>query len=200
MDENGAYQVEELGFGDIWYFPKGVAHTIQGLGEENEYLLVFDDADFDKVGFVPTPILSESSPPWLTQSRTTFNLDDWLEHTPKEIIAKNFGVNISVFENLPPTDPYIFNGTVSNGNVTGGSAGELSGPSSYVYRTLQHPPENVPGEGGTFYKIDSTKFPVATTIAATFVTLKPGALRELHWHPNVRSTVTCQTSAPVGKH
>lgn len=52
VDENGVYQVTELGYGDIWYFPKGVAHTIQGLDEENEFLLVFDDADFDKVGYV----------------------------------------------------------------------------------------------------------------------------------------------------
>lgn len=52
VDEFGRYQVEELGFGDIWYFPKGAAHTIQGLDEENEYLLAFDEADFDKIGSV----------------------------------------------------------------------------------------------------------------------------------------------------
>ncbi len=52
VDENGVYQVEELNYGDIWYFPKGTAHTIQGLADENEYLLVFDDGDFDKVGYV----------------------------------------------------------------------------------------------------------------------------------------------------
>ncbi len=50
VDENGAYQVEKLTYGDIWYFPKGSAHTIQGLDEENEYLLVFDDANFDAAG------------------------------------------------------------------------------------------------------------------------------------------------------
>jgi len=56
-----------------------------------------------------------------------------------------------------------------------------------VYRTLSHPGEKVPGGGGSFYKIDSTNFPAAKTLAATFVTLKPGGLRELHWHPNVRT-------------
>jgi oxalate decarboxylase family bicupin protein len=50
VDEFGRYQVETLNYGDIWYFPKGVAHTVQGLSDENEFLLVFDDADFDKVG------------------------------------------------------------------------------------------------------------------------------------------------------
>ena len=30
VDENGANQVDDLVVGDIWYFPKGQAHTIQG--------------------------------------------------------------------------------------------------------------------------------------------------------------------------
>jgi oxalate decarboxylase len=50
VDENGQYQVEELGVGDIWYFPKGQAHAIQGVDTENEFLLAFDDGDFDTVG------------------------------------------------------------------------------------------------------------------------------------------------------
>jgi oxalate decarboxylase len=52
VDEEGKYQVDKLGFGDIWYFPKGQAHTIQGLDDENEYLLAFDDGNFDSVGCV----------------------------------------------------------------------------------------------------------------------------------------------------
>ena len=50
VDGFGRYQVEKLHYGDIWYFPTGVAHTVQGLEDENEFLLVFDDPDFDKVG------------------------------------------------------------------------------------------------------------------------------------------------------
>ena len=30
VDENGDYQVDKLQVGDIWYFPKGSAHTVQG--------------------------------------------------------------------------------------------------------------------------------------------------------------------------
>ena len=120
--------------------------------------------------------------------RTTFNIDDWLAHTPKSVLAKNFGVNESVFSTLPASNPYIQNSTVTQKNVTDGPAGALSGNASFVYRTFQHPAEAVPGSGGEFRKIDSTNFPASTTIAATFVTLKPRGLRELHWHPNV-STV-----------
>ncbi|PKS13130.1 hypothetical protein jhhlp_000472 [Lomentospora prolificans] len=165
LDEHGTNQVETLNYGDIWYFPKGIAHTIQGLEDENEFLLVFDNADFDAAG-------------------TTFNIDDWLAHTPKRILAKNFGVPEEIFDDIPKPAPNIQKGDVSNRNVTVGPGGLASGDHSYIYRTLEHDPEPVPGNGGTFYKIDSTNFPISTTIAATFVTLKPGGLRELHWHPN----------------
>jgi hypothetical protein len=172
-----------LEFGDIWYFPKGQAHTIQGLDEENEYLLVFDDGDFDKVGYVILP--SYLFDKKLTQmNRTTFNLDDWVAKTPKSVLAKNFGVPESVFDQVPEKNPYILNSTTSTQNVTGPN-GALTGNSSYVYHTFHHPSELVPGGGGLFYKIDSTNFPISTTIASTFVVLEPGGLRELHWHPTV---------------
>lgn len=112
-------------------------------------------------------------------------VDDWITHTPKDILAKNFGVNASVFEDVPEKDPYIFKGDLSKKNVTDGPAGAASGNSSFVYRTFEHEPEKIGGTGGEFYKIDSTNFPISKTLAATFVTLKPGGLRELHWHPNV---------------
>ncbi|KEZ40747.1 Oxalate decarboxylase [Scedosporium apiospermum] len=163
VDEYGVHQEETLNYGDIWYFPKGTAHTVQGLEDKNEFLLVFDNPEFDNAG-------------------VTFNIDDWLSHTPKDVLAKNFGVPESVFDDIPKPNPNIQKGTVSNRTVT--SEGAATGDHSFVYKTLQHDPEPVPGNGGTFYKIDSTNFPISKTIAATFVTLKPGGLRELHWHPN----------------
>lgn len=131
----------------------------------------FDDPDFDRAG-------------------TTFNIDDWITHTPKNILAKNFGVDASVFDSTPSPNPFIMNGTaVDPATVTGGTALTDNTPASWVYRTLEKPAENVAGGGGVVFKVDSTNFPVAKTIAATFVRLRPGGLRELHWHPNV-STVT----------
>lgn len=32
--------------------------------------------------------------------------------------------------------------------------------------------------------MDSTNFPISTTITGVILELEPGALRELHWHPN----------------
>jgi oxalate decarboxylase len=31
---------------------------------------------------------------------------------------------------------------------------------------------------------DSTNFTVATTVAAALLTIRPGGMREMHWHPN----------------
>jgi oxalate decarboxylase len=39
--------------------------------------------------------------------------------------------------------------------------------------------------GGEVRVIDSKNFPAAANIASAIVTLKPGALREMHWHPTV---------------
>ncbi|KAK4554670.1 hypothetical protein LTR86_008172 [Recurvomyces mirabilis] len=183
VDEEGRNQVEVLNVGDIWYFPKGEAHVIQGLADQNEYLLVFDDGDFDATG-------------------TTFNVDDWFAHTPKDILAKNFGrrsskdvmwwkllttsspgVNASVFASVPSPNPYILNATLADLAIDSPN-GKLEGNSSYVYKASQVAPTEVPGGGGTIQIVDSRNFPVSKTIAASIVTLKPGALRELHWHPN----------------
>ncbi|KAF2756738.1 putative oxalate decarboxylase oxdC [Pseudovirgaria hyperparasitica] len=165
VNEEGKYEVDTLEVGDIWYFPKGQAHSIQGLEDANEFLVIFDDGDFEKVG-------------------TTFMIDDWISHTPKSILAKNFGVNETVFNSVPSPFPYITNGTVSTQQNITGPAGALVGNSSYVYHSQDHELEAVPGQGGTFRKVDSTTFPIAKTIAAAIVTLEPGGLRELHWHPN----------------
>lgn len=32
--------------------------------------------------------------------------------------------------------------------------------------------------------VDSTNFPISKAIAAALVEIEPGAMRELHWHPN----------------
>jgi len=38
--------------------------------------------------------------------------------------------------------------------------------------------------GGEVRVVDSHNFPAARNIAAAMLTIKPGGLRELHWHPN----------------
>src|SRR5258705_10856660 len=39
-------------------------------------------------------------------------------------------------------------------------------------------------KGGTLQLADSRTFKVSTTIAAALQTIRPGAMRQMHWHPN----------------
>lgn len=94
---------------------------------------------------------------------------------------------MSVFSTVPAPNPYILNGTVSDEGVDS-PYGKLENNSSYVYHASQYAATKAPGGGGTIQIVDSTNFPIAKTIAASIVRLEPGALRELHWHPNVSAT------------
>jgi oxalate decarboxylase/phosphoglucose isomerase-like protein (cupin superfamily) len=119
-------------------------------------------------------------------------VDDWITHTPRDVLAKNFGVSPDVFDKVPTKFPYILNGTVS-ADLKKAPEGTLKGNSSYVYHTYDHPSEPVPGHGGTLRKIDSRNFPISKTIAAAVIELEPKGLRELHWHPNVGYLLSLKT-------
>ena len=89
VDQFGRGFVEDVSKTDLWFFPGGIPHSIQGIGDDGcFFLLVFDDGNFDEF--------------------QTFMLTDWLRHTPREVVAKNFEVDESVFKNLPQHELYIF--------------------------------------------------------------------------------------------
>jgi oxalate decarboxylase len=81
MHKGGNF-VDDVGVGDLWYFPGGIPHSIQGLGPDGcEFLLVFDDGDFDE--------------------DSTFLLSDWFKHVPNDVLGKNFGVPATLFGHTP---------------------------------------------------------------------------------------------------
>jgi oxalate decarboxylase len=166
VDAEGRNFVADVSEGDIWNFPAGIPHSIQGLEHGCEFLLVFDDGDFSE--------------------NETFLVTDWLTHLPPEVLAKNFGVREEAFANLPTNieqTRYIFDVPVP-GPIAGDRVSSPAGtvPQSYSHHLLAQKP--IQGPGGTARIVDSSNFPVATTIAAAYVEIEPGAMRELHWHPN----------------
>jgi oxalate decarboxylase len=166
VDQKGRAFVEDVKEGDLWLFPGGVPHSIQGLGEDGcQFILVFDDPNFNEF--------------------ETFLLTDWLHHTPTEVLAKNFGVPESTFSNLPPREKFIFAselpGPLSEEKKQVYEAGGPV-PNSFAFFTGTMAPTKVTA-GGSVKIVDRNNFP-ATDIAAAIVTVKPGGLRELHWHPN----------------
>jgi oxalate decarboxylase len=166
VDQDGKSFVSDVTEGDLWLFPKGIPHSIQGLGPDGaRFLLVFNDGNFNEF--------------------ETFLITDWLTHTPKDVLAKNFNVPASTFDKVPQKELFIFQ-TALPGDLKAeqaeASAGVGTVPRRYDFRTSQMQPTKVT-RGGEVKIIDSRNFPV-TPIAAAIVKLKPGALRELHWHPN----------------
>ena len=166
VDQDGRSFVSDVGEGDLWLFPPGVPHSIQGLGPDGcRFLLVFDDGNFDEFH--------------------TFLITDWLSHTPKDVLAKNFDVPQSTFDAVPKKELFIFQ-TALPGDLraeqTQAAQGTGTVPKRFDFKASAMKPTKVT-RGGEVKIIDSKTFPV-TPISAAIVTLKPGGLRELHWHPN----------------
>jgi oxalate decarboxylase len=166
VDQKGRVFVEDVNEGDLWLFPGRVPHSIQGLGENGcQFILVFDDPNFNEF--------------------ETFLLTDWLHHTPTEVLAKNFGVPESTFSNVPPREKFIFASELPGPLAEAKKqVFEASGPvpNSFAFFTGKMKPTKVTA-GGSVKIADCNNFPV-TDMAAAIVTVKPGGLRELHWHPN----------------
>lgn len=163
VDQEGRTFQDDVGVGDLWNFPAGIPHSIQGLNPEGcEFLLVFDDGNFSE--------------------EQTFLLTDWLIHTPREVLAKNFGVPESAFDPLPTKPWWIFQGDVP-GSLEGDRV-EGAGPTpiNYTYHMMQQEP--IRTAGGSVRIVDSKVFPASGTIAAALVEVEPGGMREMHWHPN----------------
>ena len=57
IDPQGHSEIADFNPGDVWYFPRGHGHSIQGLGPENcLFVLVFDNGYFSEFGTSASPI------------------------------------------------------------------------------------------------------------------------------------------------
>lgn len=98
------------------------------------------------------------------------------------------GFNVSVFdgEYAKKSFPKIHPGELFDEDVEHPFGDLATDPNStYVIRHTDVEPIVAPGGGGTIQIFDSRSFPISSTIAASVVRIKPGGLRELHWHPTV---------------
>src|SRR6266702_66688 len=167
IDAAGKSFVADVKKNDLWYFPSGIPHSIQGLEPDGaEFMLVFDDGDF-----------SESE---------TVLLSDSIAHLPPDVLSKNFGVAEQALKNLPRNELFIFQTAVPGALETDQkeAAGAFgASPENFAFRTMEMPPTKRT-KGGEVRIVDSSTFKASTTVAMAMVTVHPGGLRELHWHPN----------------
>jgi len=162
FDQDGRSYVADVSAGDLWNFPSGIPHSIQGLEPDGtEFLLVFDDGSFSEF--------------------STFLPSVWMAHTPVEVLAKNFGVSGSAFDPIPLHELYIFQAPVPASLTQDRQA--ANGPQGPTPQSFAQKP-NFSSPQGEVRIVDSKNFPISSTIAAAHVIVRPGAMREMHWHPN----------------
>jgi oxalate decarboxylase len=167
FDAAGQPYVADVGEGDLWYFPPGAPHSLQGLGPDGcEFVICFDDGHANEFN--------------------TLLVTDWFAHTPPEILAKNFGVPAETFAKIPLQNLWIFQGTVPGDLVADRNAISKNAPVPpfpFIFPLGSSKPIRE-SSGGVIRVADSSNFNVSTRVAAALVTVRPGGVREMHWHPN----------------
>lgn len=161
---NGQAATDEFDPGDIWYFPKGHGHALQNISnEEAHFVLGFDDGHFSEFG--------------------TFSITDWVARTPAGVAARNLGLSADTLTRMPKKELYIMPGKPPTPTPEPNWAEDLeTSQSAHKFRLAEMPTREFPG--GWERIVSSKEFPIQTTLTCALQYLLPGALREMHWHPN----------------
>ncbi|HEV2183155.1 MAG TPA: cupin domain-containing protein [Candidatus Acidoferrales bacterium] len=164
LNPKGEAAQDDFGPGDIWYFPKGHPHSIQNIGPgDTHFILVFDDGHFSEFG--------------------TFSITDWFSQVSPEVLSRDSGLSLRTIAGLPKGEAYITPGRMPPREQTQFRNGDaVISQSAHKFRLLEREPHVWPG--GEERIVDSHDFPISKTVVGVIMDLKPGALREMHWHPN----------------
>lgn len=163
LDPTGASEINNYEPGDLWYFPKGHGHSIQTIGDKAcHFILSFDNGAFSEHG--------------------TFSITDWIDVTPKDMLALDFGLPADVFDKFPKGEAYIQAGPV----IPVSQALDAPWPkeSTHKFRLLKDPRAVREFDGGTFRLATVDEWPVQKTMSGGVMTIKPGQMRKLHWNVN----------------
>jgi oxalate decarboxylase len=164
ISPNGTTATDDFEVGDIWYFPKGHGHMLQCLGDKPcHFLLGFDSGHFSEFG--------------------TFSITDWVSHTRPDIIARNLGLPLDTVQKFAKKELYIGGGPIAVDPKPKNIDPTIE-PSQnpHKFRLIDVRPEEF--SGGSIRVCSQKEFPINSTLTSALMTLKPGAFRELHWHPN----------------
>lgn len=163
IEPSGASEINNFKPGDLWYFAKGHGHAIQCIGDKPcHFILSFDNGAFSEHG--------------------TFSITDWVDVTPKDMLAKEFGIPTDVFDAFPKGETYIQAGPILKKEY----ALEAPWPreSTHKFSLLRDPRAVREMEGGTFRLATVDEFPAQKTMSGGLMVLKPGEMRKLHWNVN----------------
>jgi oxalate decarboxylase len=163
IEPSGASEINNFEPGDLWYFEKGHGHSIQTIGDKPcHFILSFNNGAFSEHG--------------------TFSVSDWIDVTPKDILAANFNLPKDLFDAFPKGETYIQAGPV----VPISQALEAPWPkeSTHRFRLLKDPRAARDFDGGTFRIASVDEFPASRNMTGGLMVVDPGKQRNLHWHTN----------------
>src|ERR1700726_1192005 len=170
LDQYGKPLVDDVKQGDLWFFPTGYPHSIQGLGPDGcEFLLVFDDGAFSEYN--------------------TVLLADWLAKTPLSVLSKNLGVSKQALSRMPDHELYIFQAEVPKTSLAedrraaAGDAGLSS--QNFSFRMMEMQPTHK-SKAGEVRIVDSSVFEASDAIAAAHVGFRGSRQCPHHGFPKRR--------------
>jgi oxalate decarboxylase len=163
LEPSGASEINNFQPGDLWYFEKGHGHSIQTIGDKPcHFILSFNNGAFSEHG--------------------TFSITDWIDVTPKDILAANFNLPKDLFDVFPKGEAYIQAGPI----VPISQALEAPWPkeSTHRFRLLKDPRAARDFDGGTFRLASVDEFPASHNMSGGLMIVDRGKQRNLHWHTN----------------
>ena len=155
IDPQGYAETNEFEPGDVWYFPRGHGHMLECLGDKpSHFILIFDNGYFSEFG--------------------TFSITDWIGHTPKPLLAKNFGLPESAFDGFPKEEVYFARGQLPPEKPATPLQGWKLPPLTHKYELLDaaaaRASSRAAGSGGSIPR----RFPISKTVTGVILDLDPG--------------------------
>jgi oxalate decarboxylase len=165
VDPEGETEVANYAPGDLWYFPKGHAHSIQTLGSEPCHaILAFDDGLYGEHG--------------------TFGLSDWMSRLDPGMLTQALGLPKDAIAKIPAAEVYIRQGDVIGRDSAEARAVQVLDATRTHRFSLMAQKPRVSSPGGTIHVASAREYPISTTITGVVTRLQAGAMHAPHWHPN----------------
>ena len=166
FDQDGRSFVADVNLGDLWNFPSGIPHSIQGLDPDGTEFLSYST----------TAVSRNSAPSWSHMDGA---------HAGGGL-GEKLWLPVAAFNPIPLHEKYIFQAAVPGSlsedqKAATGPQGDT--PESFSYALLKQPP-NFSSPHGEVRIVDFKKVPDLLDDRGRPRHRPPGAMRELHWHPN----------------
>ena len=105
--------------------------------------------------------------------------------TSPDVVAKNLGLSREVVAKLPTKEVYIIPGKIPPQipeAYLGAETDIQENQNPHKFSLGRAPMESHPG--GWIRRATQKEFPINSTLTSVLQHLEPGAIREMHWHPN----------------